>query len=149
MTGQLKVCPDKRSSWPDIVRWPANILSLVYEERGTQGMNVLSATPFGLGEIISFSICIILAHSMSVKIVLKVYICCRCTTCFEKRGTQGVNVLLTLRLVIGQYYWYNAVLGPDHWYCEHHHSGAGCWSVCGLCVSCCAHIHDYIWHTIR
>ena len=75
MTGQLKVCPDKLSSWPDIVRWPANILSLVYEERGTQGTNVSPTTPFGLEGIISSSICIILvitlAHSVSVKIIFE------------------------------------------------------------------------------
>ena len=85
MTDELKVSPDKWLSWPDIVCLPADILSLVYEERGVQGTNVSPTTPFGLEGIISFSICIILAHSMSVKIVLKVYICCRCTTCFEKK----------------------------------------------------------------
>ena len=50
MTDELKVCPDKWSSWP------ADILSLVYEERGTQGVNVSPTTPFGLGGIISSSL---------------------------------------------------------------------------------------------
>lgn len=54
-----------------------------------------------------------------------------------------------LILFVGQYYRHNAFLGSDNWYCDHHYTGTGGWAVCGLCISYCTHIYDYIWDTIR